>query len=59
MPGGRPKKSIQTKKLQGNAAGQKLDDSQAPNRPLVLDTEPPDFLTDEVKKAWNTICGNG
>ena len=51
----RPKKSTQKKKLQGNPGKQNLDDSRVPNLPVVLDTEPPEFLTEKGRKVWASI----
>ena len=51
----RPKKSTQSKKLRGNPGKQNLDDSRIPNLPVVLDTEPPEFLTEKGREVWASI----
>ena len=51
----RQKKSTQNKKLRGNPGKQNLDDSRIPNLPVVLDTEPPEFLTEKGLEIWAFI----
>ncbi len=55
MPRGQPKKSIQSQKLRGNPGKRSLDDSHVPSLPLVLDIEPPEFLTDKGKEVWASV----
>ncbi len=55
MPVGRPKKSIQAKKLRGNPGKQNLDDSQLPSLRPCLDTDTPEFLTDRGKEVWASV----